>query len=109
MNNTSIVLVRTKMSLEESQMTEVVEQDDYNEQFENVWETQEFYVIQDDSHTDYQDADAEESTCWGCREGILNQLGHMDQGGCLYQDDIIETMSVNGTLDNEEEEENQED
>jgi hypothetical protein len=23
-------------------------------------------------------------TCWGCQEGILNQLGHMDQGGCLY-------------------------
>jgi len=22
--------------------------------------------------------------CWGCREGVLNQLGHMDPGGCLY-------------------------
>ena len=26
----------------------------------------------------------EESTCQGCRDGILNQLGHMDEGGCLY-------------------------
>jgi len=23
-------------------------------------------------------------TCSGCRDGILNQLGHMDEGGCLY-------------------------
>jgi len=25
-----------------------------------------------------------ESTCWGCNEGALNQQGHMDYGGCLY-------------------------
>ena len=25
-----------------------------------------------------------ETTCIGCRDGILNQLGHMDYGGCLY-------------------------
>ncbi|NBV34727.1 MAG: hypothetical protein EBR81_13300 [Proteobacteria bacterium] len=25
--------------------------------------------------------------CWGCREGVLNQLGHMDPGGCLYFED----------------------
>lgn len=24
------------------------------------------------------------STCYGCRNGILNQLGHMEKGGCLY-------------------------
>ena len=93
--------VGTKMSLEELQIAELIEQ---------VWETQEFYVIQDDSHnSDYQDANAQESTCWGCREGILNQLGHMDQGGCLYEDDVIETMSASGTLDDEEEEDNQQD
>ena len=23
-------------------------------------------------------------TCDGCKYGILNQLGHMDKGGCLY-------------------------
>lgn len=28
----------------------------------------------------------EETTCQGCRDGILNQLGHMDEGGCLYID-----------------------
>ena len=27
-----------------------------------------------------------ETTCQGCRDGILNQLGHMDEGGCLYID-----------------------
>ena len=26
----------------------------------------------------------ETTTCSGCRDGILNQLGHMDEGGCLY-------------------------
>ena len=23
-------------------------------------------------------------TCWGCRTALANQLGHMDEGGCLY-------------------------
>ena len=27
-----------------------------------------------------------EITCLGCRDGILNQLGHVDQGGCLYEE-----------------------
>lgn len=36
-------------------------------------------------------AQTEEQTCWGCREGVLNQLGHMDYGGCLYEP--IETRS----------------
>lgn len=26
-------------------------------------------------------------TCLGCEQGILNQLGHMDEGGCLYDPD----------------------
>lgn len=25
--------------------------------------------------------------CAGCRDGIMNQLGHMDIGGCLYDPD----------------------
>jgi len=25
-------------------------------------------------------------TCEGCRYGYLNQLGHMEPGGCLYED-----------------------
>lgn len=32
-----------------------------------------------------------ESTCWGCNEGILNQQGHMDIGGCLYDEPIDNT------------------
>lgn len=24
--------------------------------------------------------------CWGCKENQLNQLAHMDYGGCLYYD-----------------------
>jgi hypothetical protein len=26
-------------------------------------------------------------SCWGCKEGHLNQLGHMSYGGCLYDSD----------------------
>ena len=74
------------------------------DEIQDVWETQQFYQVQDDQDNDYQDAPIQETTCWGCREGILNQLGHMDYGGCLYQDDIIETMSVSGSIDNEDEE-----
>jgi hypothetical protein len=48
----------------------------------------------------------QDSTCWGCREGALNQVGHMDYGGCLYfeEDDlsddesIIETQSIASTV-----------
>lgn len=97
------------MSLDQSQMTEHIDQIDQIDQFDQFendqpWETQEFYQVQDDQDNsdDYQGAHAQETTCWGCREGILNQLGHMDYGGCLYQDDIIETMSLSGTLDNED-------
>jgi len=25
--------------------------------------------------------------CWGCIENQLNQLAHMDPGGCLYESD----------------------
>jgi hypothetical protein len=54
-----------------------------------------------------------DSTCWGCRENILNQLAHIDYGGCLYfdideesQDEtVIETLSQADTVaesDNDE-------
>lgn len=61
---------------------------------------------------EYQIAHSQvESHCWGCREGILNQLGHMDYGGCLYfQEDqqpeekepVIETQSHTGTVESEQ-------
>jgi len=59
-------------------------------------------TIQDDSFEEFHTAS--EITCWGCREGIANQLGHMDYGGCLYfeeeyDDDVIETMSKTETED----------
>ena len=53
------------------------------------------------------------SECWGCREGILNQLGHMDYGGCLYfeedqepeeKESVIETKSKTETVESEEDE-----
>lgn len=27
-----------------------------------------------------------ELTCLGCRDGILNQMAHIDEGGCLYEE-----------------------
>ena len=39
--------------------------------------------------TDSQSTEEEEETfitCRGYREGIFNQLGHMESGGCLYDD-----------------------
>ena len=31
--------------------------------------------------------ESNEITCLGCRDGILNQLGHIDkEGGCLYEE-----------------------
>lgn len=27
------------------------------------------------------------TTCLGCEQGVFNQLGHMDEGGCLYDPD----------------------
>ena len=57
----------------------------------------------------------QDSTCWGCREGALNQLGHMNYGGCLYFEDeessdesIVETQSVAITIDDDTEEEEDE-
>jgi hypothetical protein len=26
------------------------------------------------------------TSCWGCRDNELNQLAHIDYGGCLYYD-----------------------
>ena len=63
-------------------------------------------TVLDESFGEFQGA-PQEVTCWGCREGILNQLGHMDYGGCLYfeepyQDDhVIETMSKTETEDDQ--------
>ena len=31
-----------------------------------------------------------ETTCSGCKDGILNQLGHMEEGGCLYKKEDID-------------------
>jgi hypothetical protein len=68
-------------------------------------------IIYDESDFgEYQGAETRhpDSDCWGCREGILNQQGHMGTGGCLYFDDdesideneqIIETQSHTGTVD----------
>ena len=28
----------------------------------------------------------EEISCYGCLHDIANQLGHMDEGGCLYEE-----------------------
>jgi hypothetical protein len=58
-----------------------------------------------------------DSDCWGCREGHLNQLAHIDYGGCLYFEDddvtdsetIIETQSHTGTVDDSQIEEARED
>lgn len=69
---------------------------------------------EDEDYSEYQMADANplhaESTCWGCQQGVLNQLGHMDYGGCLYfeeddvtsENEIIETQSFARTVDDEE-------
>ena len=35
-----------------------------------------------------------ESTCWGCNEGALNQQGHMDFGGCLYDYTIEPAVEI---------------
>jgi len=63
--------------------------------------TEDNVLIVDEYQADqveYIEDDESEVTCWGCREGILNQLGHVDPGGCLYyeayDDEAIETMSV---------------
>jgi hypothetical protein len=69
---------------------------------------------EDEDYSEYQTADANplhaESTCWGCQQGVLNQLGHMDYGGCLYfeedadsQNEIIETQSFARTVDDDDE------
>ena len=62
-------------------------------------------TILDESFGEFQSAS--EITCWGCREGILNQLGHMDYGGCLYFEEpyednqVVETMSKTETEDDQ--------
>ena len=72
-------------------------------------------MSQDDSieFGEYQVAlpNQQESECWGCREGILNQQGHMNHGGCLYyeeeekaKEDVIETQSHTGTVEESQEE-----
>ena len=42
------------------------------------------------------------STCQGCRDGVLNQLGHMDEGGCLYLN--LEEYDSYETIDDSESE-----
>ncbi len=32
------------------------------------------------------------TTCSGCLNGELNQLGHMDLGGCCYTEDVLEDL-----------------
>ena len=32
-------------------------------------------------------------SCWGCKEGLANQQGHMEYGGCLYQSAIDMDLS----------------
>ena len=60
---------------------------------------------------EYQTAPQTVSQCAGCREGALNQQGHMDYGGCLYLEDaeekeeVIETQSHTGTVAESEEDE----
>jgi len=74
---------------------------------EPIQEVLDDVIIVDESHIEQVEQeeviivedDESEITCWGCREGILNQLGHIDPGGCLYyepytDDEAIETMSV---------------
>ena len=40
---------------------------------------------------------ASSATCSGCLYGELNQLGHMDPGGCLYEgDDLLEVPLAAG-------------
>ncbi len=34
---------------------------------------------------------ASSATCSGCLYGELNQLGHMDPGGCLYEEDLLDS------------------
>ena len=34
-----------------------------------------------------------EISCWGCKEGLANQQGHMEYGGCLYQSAIDMDLS----------------
>lgn len=63
---------------------------------------EEVIVIEIEDDASEQDL-TDERTCWGCRNGILNQLGHVDPGGCLYfepyeDDEVIETMSVAETV-----------
>jgi len=61
-------------------------------------------VIVIEIEEDVTEEEIDERTCWGCRNGILNQLGHVDPGGCLYfepygDDEVIETMSIAETVD----------
>jgi len=34
-----------------------------------------------------------EVSCWGCKEGLANQQGHMEYGGCLYQSAVDMDLS----------------
>lgn len=34
------------------------------------------------------DIKEENNTCIGCENGYLNQLGHTDYGGCLYDSEL---------------------
>ena len=37
-----------------------------------------------------EELSSEEITCYGCKHGILNQLGHMEKGDCLYVSEDLE-------------------
>lgn len=41
----------------------------------------------------YMFQEPHEVSCWGCKEGLANQQGHMEYGGCLYQSAIDMDLS----------------
>ena len=49
-------------------------------------ETSQSYDNQEQCLT-HSSSDMINKTCWGCLEDQLNQLAHMDIGGCLYSEE----------------------
>lgn len=41
------------------------------------------------SDTDSESGMDEIAPCQGCRDGMANQMAHMDYGGCLYNDVVV--------------------
>lgn len=46
------------------------------------------FVTAESESEDEAEAKVEPEECSGCKDGALNQQGHMHEGGCLYDDTV---------------------